>query len=184
MAQNGPGLAVLVILADAGPKDLGADQRSHAADHVDCGRTSKIVEAQLGQPAAAPDPVAGNGIDHGGNEQRIDAVGDKLGALGHGARHDGGGGGTEHRLENEEREERDSVRQDGGIVAPHKGIKSANDGPCASEHQTEAQQLENRCADAEVHQVFHQNVAGVLGPGKSCLTHGKAGLHKKDQRGA
>ena len=51
----------------------------------------------------------------------------------------------------------------------------------ASEHDAEAKQPESRCADAEVHQVFHQNVTGVFGPGKSCLAHGKAGLHKEHQ---
>ena len=142
------------------------------------------MEAQLRQPAAAPDPVAGNGVDQRGDHQRIDAVGDKLGALSHSAGHDGGGGGTEHRLENKECEEGDSVRQDGGIVAPDKGIKATNDGSGPAKHQAEAQQPENRCADAEVHQILHQNVAGVLGAGKARLTHGKAGLHEKDQRGA
>ena len=184
VAQNGPGLAVPVILADAGPQDLGADEGGHAAHHMHRGGTGKVMEAQLGQPAAAPDPVAGDGIDHSGNQQRIDAVGNKLGALCHSARYDGSGGGAKHRLENEEGEEGNPLRQDGGIVAPYEGIKAAYQRPRASEHQAEAQQPEDGRADAEVHQVLHQNIARVFCPGKSRLTHGKAGLHEKDQRGA
>ena len=64
MAQNSPGLAVLVILANAGPQNLGADQSAQAAHHMHRGGAGEIVEAQLRQPAAAPDPVAGNGVDN------------------------------------------------------------------------------------------------------------------------
>ena len=70
VAQDGPGLAVLAVLADAGPKDLGADQRADAADHVHGSGTGEVVEAQLSQPAAAPDPVAGDGVDEQRRWQR------------------------------------------------------------------------------------------------------------------
>ncbi len=40
---------------------------------------------------------------------------------------------------------------------------------------------EARGADAEVHQVFHQDIAGVFGPGEAGLAHGEARLHEKDQ---
>ena len=39
-------------------------------------------------------------------------------------------------------------------------------------------------ADTEVHQVFHQNIAGVLGPGKAGLAHRKARLHEENQGSA
>ena len=45
LAQNSPGLAVLVILANAGPQDFGADQSAQAAHHVHRGGTGEIVEA-------------------------------------------------------------------------------------------------------------------------------------------
>jgi len=50
--------------------------------------------------------------------------------------------------------------------------------------QAVAQQDEHHRAQAKVHQVFHQDVAGVLGPGKAALHHGKAALHEEDQHGA
>ena len=45
----------------------------------------KVVEAQTGQPAAAPDPVGLNGVDQGRDHCGIDAVGKELGPLRHGA---------------------------------------------------------------------------------------------------
>ena len=57
------GVAVLVILANAGPQDLAPMQSAQAAHHVHRGGTGEIVEAQLRKPAAAPNPVAGNGVD-------------------------------------------------------------------------------------------------------------------------
>ena len=59
------------------------------------------------------------------------------------------------RLENEEGEKGDALRQDGGIVALSKGIKAADDSSRATEHQAKAQQPEDGCTDTEVNQVFH-----------------------------
>ena len=55
VAQNSAGLllAVLVdvILTQTRPEEDRADQSSQTADHVNHGRTRKIVEAQQSQPA-------------------------------------------------------------------------------------------------------------------------------------
>ena len=32
--------------------------------------------------------------------------------------------------------------------------------------------------------VLHDDITGVFSPGQACLAHGKARLHKKDQRGS
>ncbi len=65
------------------------------------GGAGKIVESEVGEPAAAPDPVAGHGI-HDGDEQRgKEDVGLEFDAFGDGAGDDGGGGGGEHQLEEE-----------------------------------------------------------------------------------
>ena len=88
-------------LANARAQHLGADQGGNAANHVDGAGAGKVMEAQLCQPAAAPDPMRLNGVDQRGNDCGIDAVGEELGTLGHGAGHDGGGGGTEHQIEHE-----------------------------------------------------------------------------------
>ena len=48
-------------------------------------------------------------------------------------------------------------------------------------HQPVAQQNKHHRADTKVHQVFHNNIAGVLGSGKAGLYHSKAALHKENQ---
>ena len=63
--------------------------------------TGKVMESQLGQPAAAPNPMAGDGIDDGADNQAMEALGREFCALGHGAGNDGGGGCTENRLEDQ-----------------------------------------------------------------------------------
>ena len=67
VTQNGLGLAIGVILADPGAQHGRADQGAHAADHVNRRGAGEIMEAKLAQPAAAPDPVAGDGVDKQGD---------------------------------------------------------------------------------------------------------------------
>ena len=63
MAEDGFGLSVLAVFADARAYHFGADEGGDAAYHVYGGGACKVVEAKLAEPAAAPDPMPGNGID-------------------------------------------------------------------------------------------------------------------------
>ena len=58
------------------------------------------MKASGRQPAASPDPVAGNRIHNQADGRAVHAVRFKIRPLRHGARHNGGRGGAEHRLEN------------------------------------------------------------------------------------
>ena len=64
-----PGIAralpSLVYLPIRGSQDGRAHKRRHAANHVYRRRTGEVMEAQLGEPATAPDPVTGDRIDDG-----------------------------------------------------------------------------------------------------------------------
>ena len=51
-------------------------------------------------------------------------------------------------------------------------------------HDTVAKANENDRTNTEIHEVLHDDVAGVLGPGKAALHHGKAALHEEDQHSA
>ena len=184
VAQNRLGLSVSAVLADPGAKHLGADQGAYAAHHVDAGGTGKIVEAQLTEPAAAPDPVAGDGVDQQGNGGGVDAVCAELGAFCHGTGDDGGGGGAEHGLENGVGPQGNAGGKDVAVVLHNHGVKPAEQAGACTEHDAEAHQPEAGGADAEVHQVLHQDVAGVFGTGEACFAHGEACLHEKDQRRA
>ena len=167
MAGNGAGLTVLGVLADTGAQHSGADAGGDAAHHMHRGAARKVMEAQAGKPTAAPDPVAGNGIDHHRNQRAVQAVGLEVGALRHRAGHDGGGGGAEHGLENHVAPQRQGAEI---VAAPDQRIQPADKGARTAEHQTEAHQPVQRGTDTKVHQVFHQDVAGILGTGQACLT--------------
>ena len=75
MAQNRAGLSVAAVLSDARSEDFRADQGADPADHMHGGGSGKIMETHFGQPAAAPDPVAGNRVDKKRDRGGVDAVG-------------------------------------------------------------------------------------------------------------
>ena len=49
-------------------------------------------------------------------------------------------------------------------------------------HQAESEQNKHNGADAEVHQIFHYDIAGVFGPCESAFDHREAALHKEYKR--
>ena len=64
----------------------------------------RAERTELGEPAAAPHPVAVDRIEEHRGEQAPDYERAELPALGHGPRGDGGRGVHEHQLEEEESE--------------------------------------------------------------------------------
>ena len=183
MAQHSTGLTTLVILADTGTEHPGTNTGTHAANHMDCSGTGKIMEAQLTQPAAAPDPVAGNGINEQRNRSGVDTVGAELGTFCHRAGNNGGRGGAEHSLEDCKCPQRNAAGECVAVILQNAGIQPADHGTAGTEHDAEAKQPEAGRTDTEVHQVFHQNVAGIFGPGETGFTQGKACLHEENQCG-
>ena len=170
-------LAVLGVLADTGTEDSRADQSGNAADHMYRRGACEIMEAKLCEPAAAPDPVTGNRVDDCRNNHRVNAVCRELGALCHRAGNDGSGRRAEHGLEDQRRP----------VVAladyaVSEEIKAAEERACRTEHDAEAEDPEDRRAEREIHQVLHDDVAGVLRTGEAGLNHRKAGLHEEYQR--
>ena len=94
---------VAAKLAHPGPKNLGANQGADAAHHMDGAGAGKIVEAHLGQPAAAPNPVRLNGVDQCRDHSRIDTVGQEFRSFRHGTGYDGSCSGTEHQVKHKVR---------------------------------------------------------------------------------
>lgn len=72
---------VPVELADTGTEQLSADERRDAADHMYRAGACEIVEAELAEPATAPDPVRLDRIDEGGYYCGVNAVGKEFSAL-------------------------------------------------------------------------------------------------------
>ena len=74
VAGNGVDGTVFIVFADTGSQQPGADTGAHAAHHMYGGRAGKVVEAHLCQPAASPDPVAGNRVDNQADSNAVNAV--------------------------------------------------------------------------------------------------------------
>ena len=180
VAGNGVRLAVLVVLADAGTQHPCAQQSDDTAHIVDCCRACKIMEAHALQPAAAPHPVAADGVDHQRDRSRINAVSLEVGALGHGAGNDGGGRCAEHGLEHDVDPQRD-IQTQMAVIALNERVEAADQCAGAAEHQAKADDPVARSADAEVHHILHQNITGVLGTGETGFAQGEARLHEVDK---
>ena len=177
VAGDGVGLAVLVVLADAGAQHPGTQQGDDAAHVVHGCGTGKVMEAHALQPAAAPHPVAADGVDHQRDRSRVNAVSLEVGALGHGAGHDGGCRGAEHGLEHDVHPQGD-IQTQMAVIALNEGIEAADQCAGAAEHQAKADDPVARGADAEVHHILHQNITGVLGTGETGLAQSESGLHE------
>ena len=184
VAGNSVDSSVFIVFADTGPQQPGADAGTDAAYHMHRGGTGKIVKAHLGQPAAAPDPVAGNRVDDQADEDAVNAVGRKFCTFCHGPGNDGGGRRAENSLEDQ--------KCHGGIAGIFrngkmfcKKIRTADDAVnICPKHESEADDPEYRRTQSEVHHIFHNDIACVFSAGQTRFAHGKTWLHKKYQGGA
>ena len=170
-------LAVLGVLTDTGTEDGCTDQSGNAADHMYRRGACEIVEAKLCEPAAAPDPVTGNRVNDRRNNHRVNAVCREFSALCHRTGNDGRGSCTEYGLEDQSRP---VVALTDNAVSEE--IKAAEERACRAEHDAEAEDPEDRRAERKVHQVLHNDVAGILCSGEAGLNHCEAGLHEKYKR--
>ena len=135
------------------------------------------MEAKLCEPTAAPDPMTGNRIDDRRNNHRVNAVCREFGALCHRTGNNGRSSCTEYGLEDQGRP---VVALTDNAVSEE--IKAAEERACRAEHDAEAEDPEDRRAEREVHQVLHNDVAGILCSGEAGLNHCEAGLHEEYQR--
>ena len=181
MAQNGPGLSIFSVFANAGSQQGGTQNSGDAAHIVYRGGTGKIMEAQVGKPTAAPNPVATDGVYNETDGCGVETVCGKVGAFCHGAGNNGGSCGAKYRLEYGKNPQGQAVAQK-RIVAPNQWVKAAHQGTGAEEHQAKAYQPKTRCADTEVHHIFHQNIARIFGTGQAAFTKGETGLHEEHQK--
>ena len=192
MAGNGVYLNYLsvdvtLVFARSCAQHDRADERRDTADHMDRAGTGVIVEAEGGKPTAAPDPVRFDGVDKQGNDRGVDAVGGELSSLCHSTRNDGCRRRAEHEVEHEEGRVGEAVRRAGDkrLKVGKQVHVGQSDEPCEhvfAHHQRVAEEGKDHRADAEVHQVFHNDVTGVLGAGETRFHHSKSGLHPKYQR--
>ena len=146
-------------------------------DHAGAG---KINEIQPGQPAAAPNPSCLDRIHEQADDGGIHAIGGELRTLRHSARYNGGCRGAEDELKDK------SGPVKAFKVPEHAPLRFADEAKrtVRPHHQPVAEQEEHHRPDAEIHQVFHNDVPRVLRPGKAGFHHSKAALHKKHENRA
>ena len=139
-----------------------AQQGADTAGHVDHAGTGKINKAQVGQPpAVAPGPAGLDGVDAEADDAGVDAIGGELGPLRHGTGDDGGAGGAEDQLEDEAAPSKPS---NPAPNIPRVGVPMKPPATWGFHQQAIAQEDEDHGTDAEVHEVLHDDVAGVFGP--------------------
>ena len=175
MARALPSLPYLPMRGSEHPR---AQTGGDAADEVDGRGTGEVMEAELRQPAAAPDPVAGDGVDDQADGGGVAAVGAELRALGHRAGDDGRGGSAEHGLEH--RVDPDGQRAE-IVAAADERVKPADQRAGTGEHDAEADKPVAGRTDTKIHHILHQNIAGIFGAGQACLAQGKACLHEEHE---
>ena len=174
------GAAVGVELAFARPHYRRAGQGDEAANGVDDAGAGIILRPQHTQPAAAPDPVAVQGVNQRANQEAVGEVGLGFGALGDGAGDDGGGGAGKDHLEH-------PVHIDLPVAAgahsagQEKVIGAGDAGGGSSHHQGEAEGPEGEGGDGEVHKAFGHVVDRAFGADEAGAEESEPGLHKKDQ---
>ena len=173
-------LAVLGLgeFTDTGSEDRSTDQCGDTADHVDDTGTGEIVErcGKLRQPAAAPYPVCLDRIDDCRDHCGIDTIGNELCTFCHGT------GNNRCRCCAEYQVEYETGPVKVCIVRENVETRLADDADqIFAAQQTETDQNEYHCAETKVHEVFHNNVAGVLRSGETSLNHCKTALHKEYQ---
>ena len=172
--------AVLIVLANSRSKQRGTDQSADAADHVYTGGTGEVMEAKLGEPAAAPDPVSGDRIDQERNDHGINAVRGEFRAFCHRARDDRRRSRTEDGLEEEIDQRR--IACIARVIVSDEEIRRTDDtADIGAEHEPEAQDPENDGAQRKVHEILHDDVACILRSREPCLHHRKPRLHEEDQ---
>ena len=163
---------------DTGSEDRSTDQCGNTADHVNDAGTCEIVErcGQLRKPAAAPYPVGFDRVDHCRDDSGINTIRNELCTFCHSTGNNGCCCCTEYQIEYEA----GPVK----VCIVRENVKSrlADDaGYVFSAQQPEADENEYHRAEAKVHEVFHNDVAGVFCSGEARFYHCKAALHKEYQ---
>ena len=180
MTGNSVYRTVGIVFADTRADHLGTDERSNTAYHMNGSGTGEIVEAHLCEPAAAPNPVTADWIDNSADYYAVNAIYQEVGTFCHSTGNNSCCGCTEHSLEDEV----GCARIAGTVITFYEEVrrsdKAANIG---TKHQAKAQNPENYGTEAHIHDVLHDDVAGVFSSGKACFNHCEARLHREYQEG-
>ena len=161
-------------------------QRDPSTDGMHHRGPGKVNKAQLRQPAlrltlhcAAPGPVTSNRVDQRRHRQRGQAIGEEAHPFRHRAGDDGGGGATEHELEDEK------AHQPEGMAAIEQKAVTAKPAVLTfAEHQGIAEQPEHDPRQAQINHILDGDIDAVFGAHQPSFQTKETGLHDEYQKGA
>ena len=144
------------------------------------------MKTNLTQPAASPDPVSLDRVDDQTDHARIYTISRKFCPLCHSPGNDRCRCRTKDQIEYKVTCICKSFSRSGDkLFKMQEQIQiwlAEQTKQCIfSHHQSISQKGKHNSTDAEIHQVLHDDIAGILCAGKSRLHHGKTCLHPKYQ---
>jgi hypothetical protein len=185
---DGHRASLIVVLAEARSEEQGPRQRRHRAGEVDDRRAGEVLHSELGQPAAAPDPVPHQRVDDASEDYREYHVHRELGPLEHRAPDDRQGHSAERHLEEELGRERDLGPREPGVDVVDRACRRVeepalrpHDGVAGAEGDREPHGPEQERCDREVHEYLRYHAPDVLHPREADLQHREPRLHEQDQ---
>ena len=184
VARDRVGLPLRIELADARSQQERARERRARAAEVHHGRAGEVLHAEVGEEAAAPDPVADERVDQGREHDREDDVDAELRAVEHRAPHDREADGTEDDFEQKlrgQRHRREGERVEQRVVQEE--TVRAENLVAAAERQPEADCPERDGSDREVDEDLRDDRSHVLAARETDLEHRESRLHEKHHAG-
>jgi hypothetical protein len=202
-------LSCLVVLAMPGADQPSENKRNHPTLHVHNRRSGEVamtvtetkIDAELGKPATAPNPVTKKRIHDRSDTRAIDHEGGESPSLGSCSGRNRRGGIHKHHLEKEESEgrriitgalqkeplpaehaERFSEKRPGNLVIkPGVTAHRANRADTAK-HKGKAADVETQHAHGINHKVHRHGVAGILGAAQTGFHQGETCLHEHHEK--
>jgi hypothetical protein len=188
--EDGGDAAVLFVFAVARTQDQYGGQSGETTEGVDDGGAGEIVETQLVEPAAAPFPGTGDRVQKGDQYGGIEHEVVEFDALGYGSRDDSGGGGGEHRLEDEIRPigitwiiDRGQFSYTFRCVKAERAIDGQKTVEIARIHGIKTSEGVSDEAYRYNEKVFEENVDCILLSRQAGFQGSKAQVHDEDQDG-
>ncbi|MNI26252.1 hypothetical protein D3C73_799430 [compost metagenome] len=138
----------------------------------------------MAKPAAAPGPVATQGIDQAGHEYDVQQISAEVNPFSNRPRYDGDNGNGKSRLEQPEGINRDREMKIGEITAKHKSAGAYQTAGIFAVHQPKSKNIKNQRSYSDIGEHFHDNVHTVFISYKTGLQQGETALHQQNHSGA
>src|ERR1700730_1318568 len=135
-------------------------------------------------PVGSPRPVTDDWIDEPGNGKAVKEVAHEPGPTDHRARRNRRTGVGKGKLEDPDGQKGDARAFIGCRSILQEEPVISNETVPVTEHESEAECIEEDATKARVHDTFHEHVHRLPGATKTSLQHGEPDLHAEYQEGS